>query len=300
MGRKKKDQDIYWTEEHELLYIELSKDMNNQKTIKKLMPPIRKMSKIILHKYFDNYVNESDKQICILEAITKVVLVAHRFDSTKGTRAYSFAQTVIKNFYSSKFLRKRLDEKMFEDALSNNNTHNEDGEYLQIEDNFNYVDYQKEFEIMTPIEQIIISLKKKRLGFIKQREQFQKELLTNKRMKLKLTEVAKHIQIVDIMIQVLQTKEFSTVERFFLDVHSYTNVTEEALILIFRRMGFDFEDFNLYGLYYLAKDKLGGDYKSYAPNPDYLFIDNYIPGNDLERNRISNRKKSLRLKGIDI
>jgi len=71
----------------------------------KMYTPLRLMVQTILRRYYRSRgfpIDMSDEEL-IVETMSFIVGILHRFDSTRGTKCYSYIQTVIKHYFESVF-----------------------------------------------------------------------------------------------------------------------------------------------------------------------------------------------------
>jgi hypothetical protein len=206
----------------------------------------------IINRYFQSNYHVSEESMYVNEAVNTCILRLKNYKKEYG-KAFSFCGTVIKNEFNTQFItyRKSYNSKEYRNAITNNNL-----DVITIREDKKPKSYQPDIELISVQEEVLDKLyemweyyKQKEYEATKRRQQGK----TGKFMG-----ITTRLETLEAMIDVLETKEFSTYERFIFDVQEKMGVSVESFIRRFESLGFSKK-----GIYGVLR------YRELAPDENY-------------------------------
>ena len=258
----------YWTDIQEQLvrdFISTDDIVIKNNIFTKLYPALMTMTKSILFRYYYNCFLEEDKLIHIQDGISDVYINLNKFDTNKG-KAFSYIQTIIKNYFHDKFIQKTLNTKLLDDAYKS-------GISIIDEDNndkFIYID--KNFEIndeTISYNDIIELLQQKINDYL-----FKINNSSHHYSKDVISSFKRNIVTLETMIMLLK-KGITSYERFIIDLSIALDIDILSIARRFRSLGFSCKYIEVIRSNYLDLDD-GRKKKRIAKNCDWL-LDDYNP-----------------------
>ena len=287
----------YWSTVEENLVVEYKNEtnqINKERILNKLYPKLRIMSEAIIFRYYSKYVNEEyAKDIDeITDGISQAILAIDKFDPSKGTKAYSYLQTVIKRYYFSLFVRPSNNETIFNESLMNNGIFDAESEshikFFGYEDdnilNLEIVDNKK--KVLNYLKSIYLPLKEEYEHY-DSFSPYKRKKNNLKRPKFRRFDLLYY----ELMIDKLEEMKVFTFEGWIINIlNELSDQGFENFIKFFKRAGFDSK--GVYGVFhsYIGRYGKKGKGRELKDNFDWMF-DDYPPEWDVHHtNNITSKR----------